>query len=725
MRRLLLLTLFLILSTFSIKGQIQILGTIVNEQSSPIAYANVVLLNAKDSSFIAGAVTDDNGAFNIKCTIVNGILRVSAIGYETLFIDSCKGNIGTVRLRIDNQNLDEVVVKGYRQIVRHEHEKTIFNVSQMPKIEAMTAIDAMKFAPGVFVTSSGGISVLGKNAVVFVNDRRLTEDEQSAYLRNLRASDIERIEVMHNNGGDKDADIQGGVINIVTRQDRLGSDCNVDYCASSPKIHYYDYAPTANLFFGTTKWNVYGSYSYTQNRSGQYNETCNDYVLSSTAHLSKGNYISHEKSHNYRFGAIYNLLKHHSLGMEINGTSASPTTDRGNYDAIYNTRDKSYLGNVSQTYRSHSDFYNLVGSYRWDIDDNNSYLKFLINYNNKNSKSDNGLKAIYKELTDNDINENDKTLSDGDNISTTLDFRKNAAKGWGFRARAKILSSNRRSDYSSMNNLSGRLALTEWDYKEKIYGGHVGTSKEVGKFYFNASLRIESTNMDGKINGGSRTTKSYVNWFPYFYVSYSTKHKYDYSLEYSRSIYRPAFSLMNGYVNRVSDVLYDKGNPYLEAELSDMINFTVSHANNSVSLVYNHKPKAITEWFNVADGITYHTNVNFGTISSLAVKYSYSGNFCRWWQTNIYLSGCYTHIPKSYNKDHLLNGIIYWNNRMYWERIGALTLGYYFTSPTITVIHIKREYHHWMSPSNVLSLRMLLLWGLEQTIYLTAQESAL
>lgn len=54
MRRLLLLTLFLILSTFSIKGQIQILGTIVNEQSSPIAYANVVLLNAKDSSFIAG-----------------------------------------------------------------------------------------------------------------------------------------------------------------------------------------------------------------------------------------------------------------------------------------------------------------------------------------------------------------------------------------------------------------------------------------------------------------------------------------------------------------------------------------------------------------------------------------------------------------------------------------------------------------------------------------------
>lgn len=167
------------------------------------------------------SVTDDNGAFNIKCTIVNGILRVSAIGYETLFIDSCKGNIGTVRLRIDNQNLDEVVVKGYRQIVRHEHEKTIFNVSQMPKIEAMTAIDAMKFAPGVFVTSSGGISVLGKNAVVFVNDRRLTEDEQSAYLRNLRASDIERIEVMHNNGGDKDADIQGGVINIVTRQDRL------------------------------------------------------------------------------------------------------------------------------------------------------------------------------------------------------------------------------------------------------------------------------------------------------------------------------------------------------------------------------------------------------------------------------------------------------------------------------------------------------------------------
>ncbi|MBR1558165.1 MAG: outer membrane beta-barrel protein [Prevotella sp.] len=107
-------------------------------------------------------------------------------------------------------------------------------------------------------------------------------------------------------------------------------------------------------------------------------------------------------------------------------------------------------------------------------------------------------------------------------------------------------------------------------------------------------------------------------------------------------------------------------------------------AESWMMMINRHKPEAITELFEVVDGITYHTNVNFGSVSSTTLNYSYSGNIQSWWQTNLYLAGSYTRIPESCNKTHLLGGIISWNNRMSWERVGIPTMGLYCTSPTIT-----------------------------------------
>lgn len=683
MRKFLLLFIFLLFRILTIDGQIPITGKVIDEHFKPIAFANVMLLNSSDSSFIQGTITKDDGAFNIQTLENEGLLKITSVGYKDLYVDSVRTYMGDIQLQPDEQMLAEVVVKGHRQIIRQDHEKTIFNVNQMSHVEALTAMDVMKFAPGVVVTTNGIINVAGKDAVVFVNDRRLSEDELSAYLNNLRASDIQRIEVMQNHGGDKDASIQGGVINIVTKRNVLGFNGSIGFYTASPKKEYYDYSPSANVFFGTTKWNLYGTYSYSQGRNSQYSETVNNYLYNSTNHFSSGNYIYHEKKHIYRFGAVYNLHERHSVGFEVNGISTSPTTDMGEYNSTYGIKSVSYTGRTFQNYKFHSDFYNIVGSYRWNLDNNRSYLRFLLNYNKKNSKSENGLKTTYQDLRDYNIDEEDLTASDGNNVTSKIDFRKNFSKGWGIRAGGKMLVSKRSSNYSSFDNLLHKPSFTDWSYRENIYGGYIGAFKEIGQLYINGSLQLENTDINGKIYGGNYISKDYTDWFPYLYLSYNTNRKYNYSLSYSRTIYRPAFSLMNGYVNRVSDVLYDRGNPDLEAELTDVLDFTLSHGKHSASLIYRHKLKAITELYEVEDGITYHTNVNFGSISSVTINYSYSGNLLNWWQSNLYLACSYTHIPKSYNKTHQLGSLISWNNRMTWEKVGIFTMGFYSTSPTI------------------------------------------
>lgn len=236
------------------EAQGNITGRVIDEQSQPIPFVNVVLLNRADSAFIMGTVTKDDGTFTIETDRNDELLKVSSVGYQTQYIQARQGNVGDIQMQPDNQTLGEVVVKGYRPIIKQEHEKTIFNVKYMPNVEALKVMDVIKFAPGVVVTANGGIYVAGKDAAVFVNDRRLSGDELTTYLNSLKASDIERIEVMQNHAGAYDASIQGGVVNIVTKRTMMGFIGSAELYAATPRSGYYELTPTANIFFGTDKW---------------------------------------------------------------------------------------------------------------------------------------------------------------------------------------------------------------------------------------------------------------------------------------------------------------------------------------------------------------------------------------------------------------------------------------------------------------------------------------
>ena len=60
-RRFLLLLSMFSAATFAIAQNIT--GHIIDEQSQPMPFANVVLVNRVDSTFIAGAVPKDDGTF--------------------------------------------------------------------------------------------------------------------------------------------------------------------------------------------------------------------------------------------------------------------------------------------------------------------------------------------------------------------------------------------------------------------------------------------------------------------------------------------------------------------------------------------------------------------------------------------------------------------------------------------------------------------------------------
>ena len=79
MKRLILFSMMCLVAIASIAQGIS--GRVIDEQSKPMPFANVVLVNRADSVFIAGAVTKDDGTFSISTDEQDGLLKVSSVGY--------------------------------------------------------------------------------------------------------------------------------------------------------------------------------------------------------------------------------------------------------------------------------------------------------------------------------------------------------------------------------------------------------------------------------------------------------------------------------------------------------------------------------------------------------------------------------------------------------------------------------------------------------------------
>lgn len=86
-------------------------GKLVDENQQALPYANVVLLSLPDSAFVAGAVSGDDGTFVLETTSGNQLVKISSIGYKTVYRPVPPTHIGTVQLVSDAQVLGEVVVK--------------------------------------------------------------------------------------------------------------------------------------------------------------------------------------------------------------------------------------------------------------------------------------------------------------------------------------------------------------------------------------------------------------------------------------------------------------------------------------------------------------------------------------------------------------------------------------------------------------------------------------
>ena len=203
-----------LLATFALQAQ-TFTGKVVDEKSQPLPYANVVLLSLPDSAFVTGTVSDESGSFTLRSEKPDLLLRISSIGYATLYNKVEKADIGTVQLLPDAQLLGEVVVKGDLPKVRLKGDAVVTNVAGTILEKAGTGEDVLNKLPGVSA-KDGTVNVFGSAGTpeIYINGRKVRD---SAELDQLSSDNIKSVEVVNNPGARYDATVNA-VIRIKTKR---------------------------------------------------------------------------------------------------------------------------------------------------------------------------------------------------------------------------------------------------------------------------------------------------------------------------------------------------------------------------------------------------------------------------------------------------------------------------------------------------------------------------
>lgn len=626
-------------------------GRVVDAEGNPVAYATVVLL--KNGLQASGGSTDDQGAFRLKVGTGQYDIKVQFIGYKSVeqpIEITGDTDAGTFTLEADETRIDDVVVTA--QLIKREADRFVVDVANSPVAIGKNAEELLKTAPGVWINDEK-ISINGNSgSKVYINDREVHMDDTQlmAYLRTLTADDIQKIEVIPQTGADYDASSSGGIIKLtLRRRTQSGLMGNVaTYGRVSSGLT--SISPSFSLDYNHNRLNLYASGWYSYNKA-------NDKVEEHTAYTSEQTTIggSSDNTNKYnsaggRIGAVYEFNPRHSIGAELNywyNRNPSTTTSITEHTTpMFVTRNTSFYDNFGDGQQITATF-----NYIWRVDDKGSVMKLLADYTDNTSNGNNryfnsastpiGVKdSTYTAMTDSHYRLGTATLS--------LD--KVFSPKFVLKAGLKYTLNNT----SNIADYNGLAATGEWihddnssfdiGYTEHIGAAYAIASANLGRVSLVAGLRGEYTH---SLSKDRLVKQDYFDLFPNANISYSLTPDGSYSLiaQYSRTISRPSFWYLTPTLSKISEYMYQTGNPDLKASYNNSVSLTaVLKYKYTISLGASFVKNSMQQTTVVdADNpdMLVLMPLNFPTMDNYYLNVNLPFQFTPWWSLNLNATGIY------------------------------------------------------------------------------------
>lgn len=295
------LFLFAFTVSFAQTKVVSVSGTIKDKAAKTVLpFVNVVLKTEKDTAFVTGTVSNEEGRFtlsNVKPD--NYFLEISYVGYTTkrqsLFVGTLSEflEVPTIELEESTQTLGEVTVTAKQDEISGKMDKKTFSVEDNISQSGGSVLQTMQNLPGVTV-QDGKVQLRGSDKITVLIDGKqtaLTGMGSQTGLDNIPASAIEKIEIINNPSAKYDANGNAGIINIIykkNKQDGFNGKAGIATGLGSLWVRKQNLPTIRPQYQFTPKVNPTLSFNYRKNKVNAFFQ--GDYLYTQT--LNKNEFVT-------------------------------------------------------------------------------------------------------------------------------------------------------------------------------------------------------------------------------------------------------------------------------------------------------------------------------------------------------------------------------------------------------------------------------------------------
>lgn len=606
-----------------------ITGKIVDEQGNAIQFANVAMLQSKDSVFVKGVVSDENGSFILNTPHQNGIVKVTCIGYRTVFLNVTDDNLGVIVLKEESMTLGDVIVKSSLPKSKLKNGAVITTVAGSILEKTGNIYNLLDRIPNV-TTQNGKINIFGiGEPVIYINGKKVRDDTE---LDRLNSDEISTVEVKQNPGAQYASNVKA-VIRINTKKrtkdgfgfetrtfgkndenSRIGGyeQLNINYQKKGLetftvlKIKDAESSIKQDLVQNTYVDNVWHQRNDIKGSIRNRQLYCG---LGVNYQISNNSFIGASFNFNRMFNkAVSNIATTIYKDYAFTEESASDIAKPGNMSLA--SSNVYYMGKIGIV------DINFNTDWLWDKDF--SKVNTLERYQEYGGDWQD--KAVHTKT-------NTKNELFASKLTLTLPFWKGQLSFGG-----EYSNTNRNSSYDVQP--MGLLDKQDNRIKEGMASVFCDYTRKFGQLRVLAGIRYENTDFNYYEEGKRipEQSKRYGNLLPSLSLSLPVG-KTQMQLSYGATIKRPSYYDMRsgiGYDNRYT---YESGNPFLVSEISRNINYMVSYKWLMAEGIYTHVSDPIvmlTQSYKDNPNIALIQNVNWKPYNRIGASLSASPKFGIW-----------------------------------------------------------------------------------------------
>ncbi|WP_430612047.1 TonB-dependent receptor domain-containing protein [Flavobacterium sp. JP2137] len=630
-----LLLFLVILSSGFAQNKVKISGTILDKDlKQAVPYATISV--KENGLVVTGAITDDNGNFTVtNLAAKNYSVDIQFIGYKTLHkgVDLTKGadlQLGTLYLQSESTTLDGVNIVAEHSTIEQKIDRKVINVGRDLTTAGATASEIMNNIPSVNVDQDGKLSLRGNENVRVLVDGRPTNIEASQLLKQIPSSSIKKIELITNPSAKYNPEGMSGIINIILHKNSNdgfnGSLSSGVTMKNQPRGN-----TTLDLNYRTGKVNFFGNggnnfgksfgggdmYRFDQN-SSQLIRTAND-----------------NDSYLYKLGMDYYINDHNTLSFYTNQTTTDgnsavqtevfyPAGTFKNIDqkASYDTNNSNSTYNLAYKHLFKKEGHTL------DIEGNYSTFK-------------NDQWADFNTLIGSEKGYYIDQIEDKNNMSTVnIDYVNPLSKTARLELGAESRITRSENTYMSDNPLPESVKNSNYNYDTDIFSGYITFGQKFTKFSYQLGARVESYQVNTKINGEKSFKDDYITLYPSAYLTYSLTDKNSFQMSYSRRVDRPGLWQTKPIREFSTPTVTSIGNPELKPQFTNSIELNYTRVLSKGSLTAGVYYRSINDeinrvFYEDVDASNENAMImsydNFDRNSSYGFEVSANYRLTSWW----------------------------------------------------------------------------------------------